>query len=94
MQLIFSAASPFARKVYVLIHEAGLTEKIALKTVQTTALNSAADLKAANPLAKLPTLITEDGGALFDSRVICRYCEDLAVRNLYALETSWDVLAL
>ena len=57
MQLIFSAASPFARKVYVLIHEAGLTEKIALKTVQTTAFNSAADLKAANPLAKLLSLI-------------------------------------
>ena len=94
MQLIFSAASPFARKVYVLIHEAGLTEKIALKTVQTTAFNSAADLKAANPLAKLPTLITEDSGALFDSRVICRYLDDFAGSNLYPKETLWDVLTL
>jgi glutathione S-transferase len=94
MQLIFSAASPFARKVYVLMHEAGLTEKIALKTVQTTAFNSAADLKAANPLAKLPTLITEDGGALFDSRVICRYLDDFAGSHFYPKETLWDVVTL
>ena len=94
MQLIFSAASPFARKVYVLMHETGLTEKIALKIVQTTAFNSAADLEAANPLAKLPTLITDDGGALFDSGVICRYLDDFAGSNFYPKETLWDVLTL
>ncbi len=94
MHLIFTAASPFARKVYVLMHEAGLVKKIDLKTVQTTAFNSAADLKVANSLAKLPTLITEDGEALFDSRVICRYLNDFAVSNLYSKETLWDVLTL
>ena len=94
MQLIFASTSPFARKVCVLMHEAGLTEKIVLKTVQTTAFNSAADLKATNPLAKIPTLITKNNAVLFDSRVICRYLDDFASSNLYPKEILWDVLTL
>ncbi|WP_302847657.1 glutathione S-transferase N-terminal domain-containing protein [Ralstonia sp. 25mfcol4.1] len=30
-------------------------------------------IAAHNPLAKVPTLILEDGQALYDSRVICEY---------------------
>jgi glutathione S-transferase len=39
------------------------------------ASGEAADLAAANPLGKLPCLITDDGIALFDSRVICEFLD-------------------
>ena len=36
-----------------------------------------ADVMAVNPLNKIPTLILEDGTALYDSRVICEYLDTL-----------------
>ena len=39
--------------------------------------NSPAALLAANPLSKVPCLMTDDGVALFDSPVICEYLDSL-----------------
>ena len=36
-----------------------------------------------NPLGKIPALVTDDGQTLYDSRVICRYLNDLAGAALY-----------
>jgi glutathione S-transferase len=36
-----------------------------------------ADLAAANPLVKIPTLVSDDKTALFDSPVICEYLDSL-----------------
>lgn len=36
------------------------------------------DLKAANPLGKVPALLTSDGQAYFDSTVICAYLDSLS----------------
>ena len=77
MKLYYSSTSPFVRKCLVAAHELGLADRIELVTVVTmpTAHNDA--LMRDNPLCKLPTLITDEGRALYDSRVICEYLNDL-----------------
>ena len=94
MRLIYSPASPFVRKVVVLMYEAGLSDKVTLNPVATTALNTADDARAANPLGKIPALVRDGDSTIFDSRVICRYLDDLAGSNLYPADRLWDVLTL
>jgi glutathione S-transferase len=73
MKLYWSPASPYARKVRAVAHEKGLTDRI--EEIVVDAFSDPAALVAANPLGKVPTLICEDGGALFDSPVICCYLD-------------------
>ncbi|MEK1941838.1 MAG: glutathione S-transferase N-terminal domain-containing protein [Pseudomonas sp.] len=77
MQLIHAPASPFARKVRVMAHETGLLSRMQLldTAVLPTSLN--AQVNALNPLGKVPVLLTDNGEALFDSRVICEYLDSL-----------------
>ena len=69
MKLLYTPTSPFARKVRVLAHELGLADAIEL--VPTDLAAEAPELVAHNPLAQVPTLIRDDGTALYDSPVIC-----------------------
>ena len=78
MKLYYAAPSPFARKVRVLIRELGIADSIEEVTVHTTPTARDAGLTLVNPLSKIPTLITVDGEALFDSRVILDYLTALA----------------
>jgi glutathione S-transferase len=95
MKLYHSPASPFVRKVVVLLHELGKADAVELVTVTTTALDSDAGLMAANPLARLPSLQRPEGGTLYDSRVITTYLDDLFGGGLYPQGTArWDVLTL
>jgi glutathione S-transferase len=77
MKLYWSTRSPYARKVMVFAHEVGLAGRIeTVKTlVSMTAPNR--ELMQVNPLAKIPTLVTDDGKVLFDSSVICEYLDSL-----------------
>lgn len=94
MQLISSPASPFVRKVRVLLRETGLTGKVAELPVATTALATAPEAMAANPLGKIPALLREDGPAIYDSRVICRFLDAQAGAGLYPEARLWEVLTL
>lgn len=76
MKLFDSAASPYVRKINVLLHELGTSSAVARETVATTAFNSSEALVAANPLGKIPALEIEDGRVLYDSRVISAYLND------------------
>ncbi|MDP5360372.1 MAG: glutathione S-transferase N-terminal domain-containing protein, partial [Paracoccaceae bacterium] len=78
MQLLISPASPFVRKVRVLLREADLLGAVEEVTVSTSPLNSAPEVVAANPLGKIPALIRADGPAIYDSRVITRFLDDHA----------------
>ncbi len=71
MTLHWSPRSPFVRKVMIALYEMGLEKEV--KTVRTVVAPTrvAQELLPDNPLSKLPTLVLEDGSALFDSRVIC-----------------------
>ena len=79
MRLFHSPASPFARKVRACAVARGIDDQITLVATQ----GEAADLAAANPLGKLPCLITEDGVALYDSRVICEFLD--TVGNVFPM---------
>jgi len=92
--LICSPTSPFVRKAMVLRLEAGLQDRVALQPVTTNALNTAADARAANPLGKIPALLRDGDSTLIDSRVICRYLDELAGSNLYPADQLYDVLSL
>jgi glutathione S-transferase len=73
MKLIGSSASPYVRKVRIVMAEKKLDYTFTLEDVwspDTTILQS-------NPLGKVPCLIMEDGGAMFDSRVIVEYLDTL-----------------
>ena len=71
MKLYSSKTSPFARKVRVLAEELKLTDLI--EEVQTDPFNPSTEFLAANPLSKIPTMITEKGEVLPDSGLIAEY---------------------
>lgn len=49
-------------------------------------------LDAINPMRQIPTLLLDDGRAMFDSRVICAYlCSLRPERGLNPIEDCWDI---
>jgi glutathione S-transferase len=77
MKLFHSPASPYVRKVMAVAHLVGLTSKIELLASAVTPVSRDETVFALNPLGKVPTLITDDGVGIFDSRVICEYLASL-----------------
>ncbi|WID99876.1 glutathione S-transferase (plasmid) [Bosea vestrisii] len=78
MKLYWSSTSPFVRKVTVSAHELGLFSR--LETIPTRVAPSKPDLALLpyNPLGQLPTLVCDDGTALYDSLVIIEYLDHLS----------------
>ncbi len=77
MKLWCSDTSPYARKVRILVRELGLTDRVTEQPVATTPIAPNADLAKVSPLVRVPTLETDEGEVLYDSRVICEYLESL-----------------
>lgn len=73
MKLYITTPSPFARKVRIVAHEKGLSERIEEIAVDPYA--NAPELLATNPVVQVPTLVAEDGLPLTDSPVICEYLD-------------------
>jgi glutathione S-transferase len=71
MKLFYSPIHGFIHKVLVVAHEAGLTDRI--ERVPTWPLRPDNNITAVNPLNKVPTLVLDDGRALYGSQVICEY---------------------
>ena len=82
MKLFHSALSPYVRKCMVVAHELGLRERIELLPAAAHPVNRERTIGAHNPLGKVPTLIADDGTALYDSRVICEYLNAVGNGNL------------
>lgn len=74
MKLYTNPASPFARKVRVIVREVNLTKQVEEIVVNPM---TSEELRRVNPLGKIPALILYDGSALIDSRVICEYLNDM-----------------
>lgn len=68
-KLLYAPASPYSAKVRMAAIHAGY----ALDVVAVDTNADPAELLAANPLGKIPTLLTDDAGAVFDSRAITQY---------------------
>src|SRR5690606_23079321 len=77
MKLHYNRASPFVRKVMAVVIETGLEDRIEPVTRLMTPIQPDADLVRDNPIGKVPCLVTDDGTALYDSRVVCEYLDSL-----------------
>jgi glutathione S-transferase len=97
MKLIGSLTSPYVRKVRIVFLEKKVDVDLEIENVW------AADSKiaVANPLGKVPCLISDDGEAIYDSRVIAEYADALSPvsklipadnRERAAVKT-WEALA-
>lgn len=60
---------------------AGLEGQVTMVT--SNPHESPAELLAANPLSRVPTLVTDDGLGLFDSPVICEYLDHIGQSALF-----------
>ena len=97
MKIIGSLTSPFVRKVRIVFLEKKVEAALEIENVW------APDTKmgAINPLGKVPCLLLDDGGAIYDSRVIVEYADTLnPVSNLIPAESreraivkTWEALA-
>jgi len=75
MKLHWSPRSPFVRKVMIVAHEAGLVDRLTLVRTVAATTKPHSELMRDNPLSKIPTLVLDDGTALYDSPVICEYLD-------------------
>jgi len=73
MKLIGSLASPFVRKVRIALAEKKLDYRFEPENVW----DAHTRIQDSNPLGKVPCLVMEDGGAMFDSRVIVEYLDTI-----------------
>ena len=77
MKLYWSSRSPYVRKVMVFAHECGLAGRIECVRTLVAMTKPNIELLRINPLGKIPTLVLDDGSALYDSTVICEYLDSL-----------------
>src|SRR5712692_1493440 len=97
MKLIGSLASPFARKVRIVLAE----KKIDYEFEIDNPWKPQAAAARVNPLGKVPVLVLDDGAALFDSRVIVEFLDNasplgrlLPAENRERIEVRrWEALA-
>jgi glutathione S-transferase len=73
MKLLGSDTSPYVRKVKIVLAEKKIDYQYQLEDV----FSPESGLQKFNPLGKVPCLLTDDGGTLFDSRVIVEYLDNL-----------------
>ena len=74
MKLIGSTASPYVRKVRVVMAE----KKLDYRFQEENVWSEETAISTANPLGKVPCLVMEGGEAVFDSRVIVEYLDTLS----------------
>ncbi|WP_233235034.1 glutathione S-transferase family protein [Bordetella sp. LUAb4] len=86
MKLHWSPRSPFVRKVMIVLYETGMAERVELVRTPVAMDKPNLALMADNPLLKLPTLVLDDDVALYDSRVICAYLDQLAGAGLLPID--------
>lgn len=73
MQLLLNQASPYARLARVVVLEKKLGDQVELRWTDPWA--SPPELLAANPAAKVPALVLNDGEAIVDSGCIALYLD-------------------
>lgn len=81
MTLYYNPASPFARKVLVLLHETGQTARVNLTPVTVTPVAPDGEVCHNNPSGKIPALCLADDNVIHDSRVILDYLDHQHVGN-------------
>jgi glutathione S-transferase len=77
MKLIGSLTSPYARKVRMVLAE----KKIEYEFMFDSPWVPESNVPNLNPLGKIPVLVLDDETALFDSRVIVEYLDNVTPNN-------------
>ena len=96
MKLLSNPLSPYGRKVKIAAAMKGLESKIEAVGIDTNPADNP-QINKANPLAKIPALIAEDGMVLFDSHVVCEYLDSLAPSPVLFPKSGrerWETLVL
>jgi glutathione S-transferase len=73
MKLYWANASPYARKVRIVIAEKALGHLV--EEIGVEVYSDPPELLAVNPLGKIPALVMDDGLGLFDSPAICAFLD-------------------
>ncbi len=73
MKLIYSVASPYARKARAAAIETGLAERIEMQAINPWA--DPAGYREINPVGKVPALVRDDGPPLYQSNIVCEYLD-------------------
>ncbi len=94
MRLYMNKTSPYSRKVRVAVIELNLSEQVEEIVIDPFAAPS--ELLAANPMSKIPTLITDRGEALPDSSLIVEYLQTRAagIAHLPRGSRRWAMLRI
>jgi glutathione S-transferase len=94
MKLFAAPVSPFVRKIVLVAHELGLSEKIDIVKGDYTDRNS--ELFACSPIGKIPAMAAASGLNLCDSQLIVAYMDtqsDKAEVIPASGDTRWEALA-
>jgi glutathione S-transferase len=81
MKLIYSAASPYARKARAVAIESGLADKIEMEAINPW--EDPTGYRDVNPIGKVPALIRDDGPVLYESNVVCEYLDAQGDTKIY-----------
>jgi glutathione S-transferase len=73
MKLLGSTTSPYTRKARLVLLEKGIPHAFVVDPPR----EPGSQVPALNPLGRIPTLVLDDGTAVFDSPVICEYVDSL-----------------
>lgn len=73
MKLFGSTTSPYTRKVRLVLLEKGIPHEYVVAPPR----EPGSEVPRLNPLARVPTLVLDDGTSVFDSPVICEYVDAL-----------------
>jgi len=95
MKLYITDPSPFARKCRIVLRERGLLDGCEEIRVDPYASDPA--LVAANPVAQVPALVTDDGDVLTDSPLICAWLDARGVEGGQLIppgDAQWPVRRL
>ncbi|AOS95721.1 putative GST-like protein YibF [Microbulbifer aggregans] len=91
MKLFLTHSSPYARSARIILRESNLLEQV--QETESHPFSNDPDFLTANPLGKVPCLVTDDGHGIMDSEVICAYLDrELGDGRLgKALEKDWQL---
>jgi len=90
MKLLAALISPYTRKVRVVLAE----KKIECEMQIVDVVPADNPVNAHNPLGKIPTLILDDGTALYDSRVIVEFLDSVSPISRLIPEPTRDRVAV
>ena len=74
LKLLYSPLSPYARKVRIVLAE----KRIECQSVECSPWTPDSVVPQFNPLGKIPVLMLDDDTALYDSRVIVEYLDNVS----------------